>query len=427
MEIAQILKTRPQQVSLRGWVYRHRVLGEDKVFLVIRDPTGIIQAVVKKDAVTPKVWETAASAYVESSVKLSGELKEDARAPGGAEIKVKEMEFISRGQPFPISKDFSEEFLLDVRHLWLRSRKMTAILKIRSAVFNYFREYLNNQGFYEVHAPTFTVSGCEGGSTLFEVPYFGKKAYLTQSAQLYLESMIYSLGRVYSLAPSFRAEKSKTPRHLTEFWHLEPEAAFMDFEANIKLQEGLIEYAVQRLAKEHADELRFLGRDPAELEKIKAPFPRMDYERAVEMVNELGGKMEYGEDFGADEEALISKEFDKPLVVHHYPKKVKAFYMREDPQKPGTVLNNDMLAPEGNGEIIGGSERIWDLDELLQRMREEGLREEDYNWYIDLRRYGSVPHSGFGLGVERFLRWVLKLRTVRDAIPYPRTPTRLKP
>ena len=426
MRIKDALK-KEGEVSLRGWVYRHRLLGEDKVFIVLRDATGIIQCVVKKNAVPDSTWRVAEESYIESAVQVRGEVRRDDRAPGGKEVMVKEMTFISRGEPFPISKDFSEEFLLDVRHLWLRSRKMTTVMKVRSRVFELAREFLNREGFYEVHAPTFTISGCEGGSTLFEVPYFGKKVYLTQSAQLYLESMIYSLEKVYSLAPSFRAEKSKTPRHLTEFWHLEPEAAWMDFEGNIKLQEDLITYIVQGLLKENEEDLMRMGRDPADLEKVRPPFPRLDYEKAVEMVNDLGGKMEYGDDFGADEEALISNQYEKPLVVHHYPKEIKAFYMREDPKKPGTVLNNDLLAPEGNGEIIGGSERIWKLEELLQRLKENGLSEEDYYWYIDLRRYGSVPHSGFGLGMERLIKWILKLRTVRDAIPYPRTIKRVKP
>ena len=429
VHVADVFKNAKEgkSVGLRGWVYRYRKLGEDKIFIVLRDGTGIIQSVVKKDSVTEKVWKDAENLYIESSLIIKGELKKDERAPGGFEIKISDIEVIHQGLPFPIQKDLSEEFLLDVRHLWLRSRKMTAIMKGRHFLIEYLREWLNNNGFYEVVPPIITKSGAEGGADMFELNYFGTKAYMTQSSQLYAEAMIFGLERVYVLAPSFRAEKSRTRKHLTEFWHLEPEMAWVGQKENMEVQEELVSFAVQKFIKENEDILRVLNRDPEELKNVKPPFPRLDYEKAVERVNELGGRMEYGEDFGADEEEILTKEYDVPIFVHNFPKESKAFYMREDPKKPGTVLADDMLAPKGHGEIIGGSERIWKLEELEARMNEVKLDPKDYEWYVDLRRYGSVPHSGFGLGIERFVKWVLNLENIRDAIPFPRTITRVYP
>ncbi|MBD3210239.1 asparagine--tRNA ligase [Candidatus Micrarchaeota archaeon] len=419
-------KLEGREVTIRGWVYRHRTSG-NMVFAVIRDPTGLIQATVKKDRVSEKDWKDANDAYVESSLTVTGVVKKDERAPGGYEIQATGFSLVSRGEPFPISKDLSDEFLLDIRHLWVRSRKMTAIMKARHHIVNYLREFFDREHFYEIAPPIITKSGCEGGSTLFEMDYFGDTAYLTQSSQMYAEVFIFSLGRVFVFAPSFRAEKSRTIRHLAEYWHLEPEMAYYDHEMNLKLQEDMCQYVIENMLKNHSGLLEACGRDPLDLEKVKTPFPRMEYKDAVDRVNELGGKMEHGEDFGADEEALLTKELDRPLFVHKYPKGIKAFYMKEDPKNPDLVLNDDLLAPRGHGEIIGGSERIWDYDELVSRMKEQNLNLSDYQWYIDLRKYGSVPHSGYGLGIERFVKWILNLDHIRDTIPFPRTITRCYP
>jgi asparaginyl-tRNA synthetase len=421
-------KLEGKEVTIRGWVYRHRTSG-NMVFAVIRDHTGLIQATVKKDKVSKKDWKDSNDAYVESSLTVKGKVRKDERAPGGYEIQATGFSLISRGEPFPISKDLSDEFLLDIRHLWMRSQKMTAIMKARHHIVNYLREFFDKEGFFEIAPPIITKSGCEGGSTLFEMDYFGDKAYLTQSSQMYAEVFVFSLGKVYVLAPSFRAEKSRTIRHLAEYWHLEPEMAFYDHEMNMELQEKMVVYAVEKMVKEHPELLKACGRDPIDLEKVTMPFPRMLYKDAVDKVNELGGKMEHGEDFGADEEALLTKELEKPMFVHKYPKDIKAFYMKEDPKDPELVLNNDLLAPRGHGEIVGGSERIWDHDELVTRMKAQGLDKhmKDYQWYVDLRKYGSVPHSGYGLGIERFCKWILNLNHIRDTIPFPRTITRCYP
>jgi len=420
-------KMEGKEVALRGWVHRLRVSG-NMAFVIMRDPSGIIQLAVKKDKVSEKDWKDANDAYVESSFTVTGVVKKDDRAPGGFEIQATGFTLISRGEPFPISKDLSEEFLMDVRHLWLRSQKMTNIMKARHHLDNYLREYLDDvEGFYEMAPPIITRSGCEGGSTLFEMDYFGEKAYLTQSSQMYAEVFIFALGKVYVLAPSFRAEKSRTIRHLAEYWHLEPEMAFYDQKMNMQLQENMVHYAVDKMVKEQPELLKACGRDPEDLKKVTLPFDRMDYAKAVDKVNELGGKMEHGQDFGADEESILTKELVKPLFIHNFPSDIKAFYMKEDPEKPGTVLNADLLAPAGHGEIIGGSERIWHYDELVAKMKAQKLNLKDYQWYLDLRKYGSVPHSGFGLGIERFVKWVLNLDHIRDTIPFPRTITRCYP
>jgi asparaginyl-tRNA synthetase len=397
------------------------------VFAVLRDPTGILQVTVKKDKVDERSWKDANDAYVESSFSVSGTVKKDERAPGGYELQAKSFQLISRGEPFPIAKDLSEEFLLDIRHLWLRSQKLTNVTVARHHIINYLREFFEKERFYEVAPPIITKAGCEGGSTLFEMGYFGEKAYLTQSSQMYAEVFVFSLGKVYVLAPSFRAEKSRTIRHLAEYWHLEPEMAFYNQEMNMKLQEEMVQYVVQKMIKEQPELLKACGREPEELKTVRVPFERMEYKHAIDKVNELGGKMQWGEDFGADEEAMLTKELNKPMFVHSYPKAIKAFYMKEDPKNPELVLNNDLLAPAGHGEIVGGSERIWEYDELIGRMKEQNLDMKDYQWYVDLRRYGSVPHSGFGLGIERFVKWILNLNHIRDAIPFPRTINRCYP
>lgn len=417
-----------QKVTLRGWVYRHRVGGGGAmVFAVIRDASGVIQVTLKKEKTDEKSFKDAGSVFLESSVVVSGVVKKDERAPGGYEIVGEKFETICQGEPFPISKDLSEEFLLDVRHLWLRSQKMTNIMKARHYIVNYLREFFSKEGFWEVPPPIITKADCEGGSEVFKLDYFGEVASLTQSSQMYAEVFMFSLEKVYVLAPSFRAEKSRTLRHLAEYWHLEPEMAYYDYKMNMELQEQMVEYLVQNLVKNHSDLLKALGRNPDDLAKVKGPFERMDYSIAVDKINELGGKMEHGQDFGHTEEAILTKGLDKPLFVHHFPKEIKSFYMKEDPIKPGFVLNNDLLAPNGHGEIIGGSERIWKFDELLARMEEKKMPKEGFKWYTDLRRYGSVPHSGFGLGIERLTKWLLNLEHIRDTIPFPRTITRCYP
>ncbi|MEK6982420.1 MAG: asparagine--tRNA ligase [Candidatus Micrarchaeota archaeon] len=421
-------KMEGEKVTFRGWIYRHRVGGGGAmVFAVVRDASGVIQVTLKKENIDEKSFKQAADVYLESSITVSGTVKKDDRAPGGYEIVGESFETISKGEPFPISKDLSEEFLLDVRHLWLRSQKLTNVMKARAHIVNYLREFFAKDGFWEVPPPIITKADCEGGSEVFKFNYFGEEASLTQSSQMYAEVFIYSLEKVYVLAPSFRAEKSRTLRHLAEYWHLEPEMAFYDYKMNMELQEQMVEYVAQNLVKNHPDLLKALGRNPDDLAKVKGPFERMDYENAVEKVNELGGKMEYGQDFGHDEEVLITKDLEKPIFVHHFPKEIKSFYMKEDPTRPGTVLNNDLLAPNGHGEIIGGSERIWQIDELLARMEEKKMPKEGFKWYTDLRRYGSVPHSGFGLGIERLTKWMLNLDHIRDTIPFPRTITRCYP
>ncbi|MCX6778113.1 MAG: asparagine--tRNA ligase [Candidatus Micrarchaeota archaeon] len=415
------------EVAIRGWVYRKRSSG-GMHFVVVRDSTGVIQCAVKKDVVDAKSFENAEKVFIESSVIVNGEVKEDNRAPGGYEIQAKQFELVHLGEAFPIAKDQSVEFLLDTRHLWLRSQKLTNIMKARDYIVRYLREFFYNKGFRELSPPIITRAGCEGGSTLFKLDYFGKEAYLTQSGQLYNEAFITAFEKVFILAPSFRAEQSRTVRHLCEYWHLEPEMAWYSQEDNMKLQEEMVEEVCQRMASEHADLLKELGLEPDRLKKVKAPFPRIDYEELIPKMHELGfKKFKWGDDLGSDEEAALTKELEKPIFIHNFPKGMKAFYMREDPEKPGTVLASDLQAPGGHGELIGGSERIWEMDELLARMREEKLRIEDYQWYVDLRRYGSVPHSGFGLGIERLVKWMLNLDHIRDAIPFPRVINRVYP
>jgi len=413
-------------VKIRGWVHRSRTSG-GLAFLVVRDSTGVIQCAVKKDAVGEEAFKAASGAFIESSIMVEGTVREDKRAPGGYEISATAAQIISQGEPFPIAKDQSVEFLLDTRHLWLRSQRLTAIMKARYYIMAYLREFFAGESFFEVAPPIITRSGCEGGSTLFNVDYFGKPAFLTQSSQLYAEAYITALEKAFVCAPSFRAEPSRTVKHLTEYWHLEPEMAFFDYKMNMDLQERMIEYVCQKFAKEHADLLATLGQSPERLLKVKAPFKRMTHKEAVALINKRGGKMGADEDFGADEEALLTKGEDKPVFVTHFPKKIKSFYMREDPQNPGYVLCDDLYAPNGHGELIGGSERIWELPELMARMKAEGLEEKDYQWYIDLRKYGSVPHSGFGLGIERLVKWMLDLDHIRDAIPFPRLINRVYP
>jgi len=415
-------KFKGKKVNVRGWVYRKRE-GKDTIFLVIRDATGVIQAIVKKDS---QSWTEAVKATIESSITLTGTVKEDKRAPGGHEIAAEELEIIGLSEVFPIAKDKSEEFLRDVRHLWLRSRRMNTIMKIRSEVMQYINEFFRNQDFVEVSPPMFISSAVEGGATLFGLKYFDEAMYLTQSAQLHLEVLIYSLEKVYCIAPSFRAEKSRTIRHLTEFWHVESEEAFSTIDDLMRLEERLISYVCQNVAKKCKKHLEALGLDPKELSKIKAPFPKITYTEAIEHLHKKGFQMPWGEDFGFNEERALTEEFKGPVFVHAYPKKIKAFYVKAYPGKPDIVMSADLLVPR-IGELSTGGARVDDKEELIRNLQDFGLNPKDYEWYVDLRRYGSVPHTGFGMGVERLLAWMLNLESIMDAIPFPRTTRRSSP
>jgi len=415
-------KFRGKKVSIRGWIYRKRE-GKDTVFLVVRDATGVVQCTVKRASLA---WKTTEKATIESSMTLDGTVKEDKRAPGGFEIAIDKLEIIGLSETFPIAKDKSEQFLRDVRHLWLRSRKMNTIMKIRSEILQFIHEFFRKQGFIEVSPPMFISSAVEGGATLFGLKYFDDSMYLTQSAQLHLEVLIYSLEKVYCVAPSFRAEKSRTIRHLTEFWHVESEEAFTTIDDLMHLEERLVSYVCQSAAKKCKTQLEALGLDPKELAKVKAPFPRITYDEAIERLHKRGLKIQWGEDFGFNEERALAEEFAGPLFVYAYPKKIKAFYVKAYQEKPDLVMSVDLIVPR-IGELTTGGARVDDKEELLRNLEAFGLRPQDYEWYVDIRRYGTVPHTGFGLGVERLLAWMLNLESVMDTIPFPRTTRRSYP
>ncbi len=425
-QISQLASKVNEKVFLRGWVYRQRRTG-NLSFVVLRDGTGIVQCAINKENVSEKEWKTANDLYIESVVELIGTVVEDERAPGGFEVRVSEFNLDFKGESFPIGKDLSTEFLLDVRHLWVRSQRIIDALKVKAALIDICKTFLNERGFLEVQTPLFTSSAAEGGSTVFSVDYFGRKAYLAQTGQLYSEALISGYPLVYNFTPSFRAEPSRTPRHLTEFWQIEPEMAFYNQEMNMKLQEDLIVNYTHELAKRAPDILKRFGRDPKDMLAIDAPFERMTYGKAIEALAGKGLEIKWGDGIGLDEEKLLVADRTQPMFLINQPKEMRAFYMKLNPDDPRTVLDADVLAPEGIGEIIGGSERISDYNDLIQRMKEQNLKPEDYSWYIDLRKYGSVPHSGFGMGLERVVRWILKLDTIRDAIPFPRNITRLEP
>ncbi len=424
--ISDLNKKLGEDVLLKGWVYRHRRTGK-MLFVVLRDGTGIVQCSINKDSIAPEKWDLASDLYIDSVVGLVGNVVSDERAPGGIEVRVKDLDVIFKGEPFPITKDQSTEFLLDMRHLWIRSPKMVEILKVKAALIDEARAFLDERGFLEVQPPLLTSSAAEGGATLFEVNYFGRKAYLSQSGQLYLEALISGYPEVYCFAPSFRAEPSRTPRHLAEFWQLEAEMAFYNQNMNMKLQEELLEYAVHNIAKKYPEILKRFGRDPKDLLDIQTPFERIKYEKALEILKDRGLNVGWLDGLGLDEEKALMQDRKQPIFLTNQPKEIRAFYMKINPEDPKTVLDADLLAPEGIGEIFGGSERISDYNELMARIKEQNLNEEDYKWYIDLRKYGSVPHSGFGMGSERIVRWILKLESIRDAIPFPRTINRLTP
>ncbi len=429
VSIKEAIKKGEGVAHLRGWVYRLRDQKTD-VFITIRDETGIIQVVVSEDKVKPEVFQDAKKLTIESFFSVEGELKKDDRAPGGYELKVKDLEIVSIAETYPISKDFSEEFLLDVRHLWLRSRKMSAILKIRSTIFGAIHEYFRSKDFYEYQSPILQSVQCEGGSTLFEVPYFEKKGvFLAQTWQLYAEPAIFALGKIYTIAPSFRAEKSKTSRHLTEYWHAEMEGAWIDFDELQDYGEGLLKHVIKRVLEKHREELEILKRDIKKLETaISKPFVRMTYSDALQILKEKEGmEVEWGKDLRTIEEDKLSKMYDTFLLISRYPKEVKAFYMKEDPEDPRVVLGFDCIGPEGYGEIIGASEREPSLEKLKEKLLAQGEKIEHYEFYLDTRRYGSVPHSGFGMGVERLISYIIGAESIKDAIPFPRTMVRYKP
>ncbi|MGB9857925.1 MAG: asparagine--tRNA ligase [Dictyoglomaceae bacterium] len=426
--IEDIPKIKEDEIEIRGWLANKRSSGKI-VFLIIRDGTGFIQGIADLNNFSQEELEKIEKIPLESSIIVQGKVREEKRAPGGWEIHLNKVEIVSLSQDYPIQKkDHSIEFLMEHRHLWLRSRKQQAILRIRSEVIKAIRDFLDDRGFILVDAPILTPSSCEGTTTLFELDYFDLgKAYLSQSGQLYMEAACMALGKVYCFGPAFRAEKSKTRRHLTEFWMVEPEMAYWDWQDNMRLQEELVSYIVQRVLEKRSKELEILERNTKPLEKILPPFPRITYKEAVELLNKKGIPAKYGDDFGGDEETIISQEFEKPVFIHHYPAKIKAFYMQPDPDNPEEVLNDDLLAPEGYGEIIGGSQRIHDLNLLEEKIKEYNLPREAFEWYIDLRRYGSVPHSGFGLGIERTVAWICGLKHVRETIPFPRQIYRIYP
>ncbi len=410
-----------KEVTLKGWLYNKRSSGKVK-FLIMRDGTGYAQCIVFKGNVSEEVFELADRIAQESSFEITGLVKKEPRSVGGFEVGVSDLKIISLAHEYPITpKEHGIEFLIDHRHLWVRSKKQAAILKIRHRIVKAIRDFFDERDFVLFDPPIITPNASEGTSTLFEMDYFDLgKAYLTQSGQLYAESGALALGKVYTFGPTFRAEKSKTRRHLTEFWMVEPEMAFYDLNDDMDLAEEFLEYVVQSVLKDRKEELKILDRDLTHLERVKRPFPRISYDDAVKILHKKGIEFNWGDDFGAADETAISEEFEKPIMVHRYPAEVKAFYMKRDPENSKLALAVDVLAPEGYGEIIGGSQREDDLDTLLQRIKEHNLPEDFFNWYLDLRKYGSVPHSGFGLGLERTVAWVCGLEHIRETIPFPR-------
>ncbi|MBO8131743.1 MAG: asparagine--tRNA ligase [Candidatus Marinimicrobia bacterium] len=425
--IAEIQKYEGQEVTLKGWLYNKRSSGKIW-FLIIRDGTGFIQGVVAKNDVDEETFNLYDKIGQESSIVVSGIVHKDARAPGGYEIIVKNINVVQAVHDYPISlKEHGIDFLMERRHLWIRSPKQVAILMIRHTVVKACRDFFDSRGFILADTPIFTPSACEGTTTLFETEYFGRKAYLTQSGQLYNEATAAALGKVYCFGPTFRAEKSKTRRHLTEFWMVEPEIAWYDLEDNMKLAEEFVTYIVKAVLKERQRELKTLQRDTTLLEKVEPPFPRITYDEAVDILKKNGIDFEWGSDFGGTDETMISEQFEKPVMVHRFPAKIKAFYMKREPENPELALGVDVLAPEGYGEIIGGGQREENYEVLRERIKEYNLPEEAFKWYLDLRKFGSVPHSGFGMGIERAVAWICGLKHIRETIPFPRTIYRLEP
>ena len=427
--IAEIGKYDGQTVTLRGWLYNLRESGK-LLFPIFRDGSGQIQGVVPKNAVAPDVFDALKGLTQESSVIVEGKVRADKRAPGGYELDVSNVQVLQRvpeNDPYPITpKEHGVDFLMEHRHLWLRSPRQAAILRIRAEIIRAARNFFDGRGFILTDPPIITPAACEGTTTLFPVDYFEEQAFLTQSGQLYIEATAMALGKVYSFGPTFRAEKSKTRRHLTEFWMVEPEVAYATLEDLMVLAEDFITYLVKSVLERRRADLQTIGRDVTHLEKIDTPFPRISYDEAVQRLQDgysqgkLENKFEWGGDLGSPDETYLSSQFERPVMVHRYPASVKAFYMEPDPQKPELALCVDVLAPEGYGEIIGGSQRSASYDLLVKRIREHNLPEEAFKWYLDLRKYGSVPHSGFGMGIERAVSWICGLEHVRETIPFPR-------
>jgi len=421
-----------EHVTLHGWVHQIRS-GGGILFLQLRDGSGIIQCTLKKDSVDGKEFDHLSTIPVESTVEISGTVKKEARAPRGYEIAGDKVTVLHRAEEgFPIArgkpeKSHGPDFLLDNRHFDIRSTKLLTIMRLRACLIQELRNWLIEHDYLEVHVPILVNAAVEGGSTLFEVKYFGEKAYLTQSWQLYAEAMISSVGKIFTLAPSFRAEKSRTIRHLTEYWHLEVEEPWLDLDGLMRMEEQLVSSACRKVKERMPEELKLVGRDPKDLETVEPPFPRLSYDEAVHIVQKTRPKFQWGQDMGWEEEKILTEGFDKPFFVSHFPKQIKAFYHMPDPKNNKVTLSVDLLAPEKYGEITGGGQRIHDLQQLLDRIREEHLKSDDYKWYVDLRRYGTVPHSGFGMGVERTLAWICKLEHIRDAIAFPRLINRIYP
>jgi asparaginyl-tRNA synthetase len=434
--IAEIGKHEGQSVTIRGWLYNLRESGK-LLFPIFRDGSGVIQGVVPKNAVPPEVFDAIKGLTQESSVIVEGKVRADKRAAGGYEMDVTNVHILQKvneAEPYPITpKEHGVEFLMEHRHLWVRSPRQASILRVRAEIIKAARDFFDDRGFTLTDPPILTPAACEGTTTLFPVDYFDEQAFLTQSGQLYIEATAMALGKVYSFGPTFRAEKSKTRRHLTEFWMVEPEVAYGTLDDIMALGEGLISFLVTRVLERRMSDLQVIGRDIEKLKKIEAPFPRITYDEAVQMLQDahakgaLENKFEYGGDLGSPDETYISSQFDKPVMVHRYPAKVKAFYMEPDPVNPNLALCVDVLAPEGYGEIIGGSQRMGSYEMLLQRIREHNLPEESFKWYLDLRKYGGVPHAGFGMGIERAVAWICGLEHVRETIPFPRMLHKLYP
>ena len=418
--IKNISKYDGKKAIIKGWLYNKRSSG-NIVFLLVRDGTGIMQCVVSKNNVDNNVFKSAQKVTQESSLIVTGDVRKEERAIGGYELFINDIKILQIVSDYPITpKSHGVGFLMKNRHLWLRSKKQHAILKIRAEVIKACREYLDKNGFINIDTPILTPAACEGTSTLFETKYFDQMAYLSQSGQLYNEATIMSFGKVYCYGPTFRAEKSKTRRHLMEFWMIEPEMAYFDWKDNIEIQEEFVTYIVQAVLKNRRSELEILERNLDKLKIIKPPFPKISYDEALEILKKEGKDINWGDDFGAGEETIISKSFDKPVFIHHYPMKCKAFYMKPDPERPDVSQSNDLIAPEGYGEIIGGGQRIDNLELLEEKIKEHNLPRDAFKWYLDLRKYGTVPHSGFGLGIERTVAWICKLKHIRETIPFPR-------